>query len=203
MSKHVYMEDHREFFKQQLSEQLALEEQLCKIIADQLSEIDGTEFLDAKNLLIKTNQVLERQFTALNSQLDKLEQDAVDARNQAIVSSRGVFGHLATNGHETINSPVKVKMALTSKILRDDYTALNLITMNNTLLHTAALALDSQDVAKLALQHLKNLAPLVVRLGELMPEVVARELRAISKKIDLSIAETALKNTQLAWRRAS
>ncbi len=62
---------------------------------------------------------------------------------------------------------------------------MNSITMGNTLLHTTALALDSHEVAATALMHLKNLTPLVIKISELVPEVVAKELHTESPIIDL------------------
>ena len=48
--------------KQQLGEQIALEEHLHKILEDQIAEIDGLAFADAREILVKTSEVLERHF---------------------------------------------------------------------------------------------------------------------------------------------
>ena len=189
------MENCDEILRQYLSEQIALEEHLSKIINEQIAEIDEVEFADAKNLLIKTNQVLERHFTPLNELLDKLENDALIARTQPITSNG--------RGGEHHPPHLEQRKRRISRILRDDYSALNLIAISNTLLHTTALALDCQDVATLALKHLENLAPLVIRIRELVPEVVAKELHAQSPNVDLKAALTALKNTQLVWGKSS
>lgn len=189
------MENNIEILKQCLSEQIALEEHLCRIIEEQISEIDETDFEDAKNLLKKTSQVLENHFLPLNTLLDKFEKDALNARGKVV----------AGNGRD-LNNILAVEQRNTriSRILRDDYSALNLITISNTLLHTTALALDAQEVAAIALKHLKNLVPLVIKIGCLVPDVVTRELCSNSSStIDLSVALTAMKNTQLAWRNAS
>lgn len=186
--------NHVDILKQQLSEQIALEEHLVKIIEDQISDIDDTNFADAKNLLTKTREALESQFTPLNELLDKLERDALTDRKRAIAGNGGGF-----------KSPLILEQEnrRISRILRDDYSALNLITISNTLLHTMALALNCQEVAEIALKHIENLAPLVVKIGELMPEVIARELYSDSPTINQSVAQTALKNIQLAWRSNS
>jgi hypothetical protein len=182
---------HNQILIQQLREQIALEEHLCKIIEQQISEITEPNFSDAKNLLQKAFKTLEAQFSPLNALLDKFEfGNTSDDLETAL-----------TNGIDLKNLlDPEQKNSLISRILRDDYSALNLITMSNTLLHTTALALESKDVAELALQHLKNLAPLVVKIGQMVPDVVARELKRQSPTIDLAIAKTALRNTQLAWQ---
>ena len=187
------MEHRAEILRTYLSEQIALEEQLCRIIEDQIAEIDDSDFEDAKDLLTNARQVLERHFTPLNELLDKIEQEALSAQK---VSA-------ATNGAGAVPLDLRKNDKKVSRILRDDYSALNLITISNTLLHTTALALGCLDIAALALQHLENLAPLVVRLGKLMPAIITRELRHETPSVDPSVAVTALRNAQLAWQRAS
>jgi hypothetical protein len=184
------MSSQNQILIQHIHEQIALEEQLCKIIEKQISEINEPNYIDAKNLLIRAFKTLESQFAPLNSILDKLE----DA------SSIDIF-KTESNGIEMKNLlDPEQKNSIISRILRDDYSALNLITMSNTLLHTTALALESKEVAELALQHIKNLAPVVIKIGQMVPDVVTRELKIKSPLIDLNIAKTALKNTQQAWK---
>src|SRR3954468_21600247 len=50
----------------------------------------------------------------------------------------------------------KMRSEAVSKMVRDDYTALNLATMSYTMLHTTALALNEPRTAALALRHLQN-----------------------------------------------
>lgn len=187
-----------EHLKQYIREQIALEEHLSTVIEQQISEVSETEFADAKNVLIQTREVLERHFIPLNALLDKLEKDTATAL--AITVSSNGSGN--SNGLHHHPGETEQRSKRISTILRDDYSALNLVAISNTLLHTTALALNCQEVAAIALSHLQNLTPLVVKIGQLVPEVVARELRTQSPEIDLAIAQIALKNTQLAWRTA-
>ena len=188
------MVGNQDVLEQQLREQIALEEHLFKTIQEQVEDIRGEEFSDARTLLQKTSEALELHFTPLNKLLDSLER--VARSDKAKASSKNGSG---VANHIIAESPRKSL----SRVLRDDYSALNLVTISNTLLHATALALEAKEVASTALKHLENLAPLVVRIGELVPEVVTRELHSASPTIDLSIAKTALKNTQLIWKRAT
>jgi hypothetical protein len=183
---------------EQLREQLAIEEDLCTMLEEQIDDILETKYSEARNLLISAKEVLIRHFIALNETLDKLEMHDTDSRALEIKHK--------SNGIDTqseSNSSNEQKNRKISRILRDDYSALNLVTISNTLLHTLALAIDNQYVADLALRHLENLTPLVVRLGELMTDVVTLELHAELPEIDLKSAKIALQNTKLAWKKAS
>ena len=186
------MKNPSELLKLYLSEQIALEEHLCSVIETQLSDISELDFADAKKLLQKTQTALERHYAPLNELLDKLDSDALKARTKVV----------ASNG-EAMKSPLNFKeqRIKTSRMLRDDYSALNLITISNARLHTTALALNSLDIAATALKHLENLAPYVLKMEEMVPDVVTRELRSQSPEIDLAIAKQALDNTKGVWRR--
>jgi len=178
--------DNIEILKQQISEQIALEEHLCKVLEEQLIEFDDDIFSEAKNTLEKAVEVLEKNYSSLNETLDKLEENSSNP-----YAGNGVSLYHFSNHNS--------KNRIISKMLRDDYSALNLITISNTLLHTTALALDSEEIANLALNNLKLLAPIVVRLGELVPNIAIKELNFKNPKIDLKTFEIALKNTKDAW----
>jgi hypothetical protein len=180
-----------EHLAQNLREQIALEEEFYRIIKSKINLINQVEYADARELLNQTCLVLERQFKPLNESVDKLDDNALLDREIAIKG----------NGAEPrILSEAAQEQDKISRILRDAYIALNSITISNTALHTTALALDAQEVAQLALKQLKNLAPLIVQIGKLMPEVIARELNKKSSNIDIAIAQQALKNVALAWK---
>jgi hypothetical protein len=94
----------------------------------------------------------------------------------------------------------KVRKDPVSRMLRDDYTALNLAAISNTMLHTTALALRDQAVADTALSHLRDLVPLIMHLNEIVPYVVADELTD-EGSVNANAAPEAVSNTQAAWKR--
>jgi hypothetical protein len=177
-----------------LREQLALEEHLSAVIDRQIQWIHEPEYLEARNVLDKAARALEEHCQPLNAALDRIEQDLLfndDTRMNGL------------GGEKAVVVDSKVGRKQLSAILRESYSALNDVTMSNTLLHTVALALKCDEVANLAIKHLENLAPLVVQIGEIVPEVTALELRAQSPTVDLGVAEVALENSRRAWRKAS
>ena len=89
-----------------------------------------------------------------------------------------------------------------SRMLRDDYTAICFACVCYEMLHTTALALGHDEVAKLALEHLRDYAPGVMALGEVVPKVVTKELEREGKLRGggESVAHRAAENTREAWR---
>jgi len=185
------MDDYNEILKLHVSEQIALEEQACRLMEEQIKDLDEIQFAETREILIKAVEILENNFEQLNSVLSKLE----DLEDKVEPKSSRINGYSLPSSLEQKQNSRRI-----SKMIRDDYSALNLITMSNTLLHTTALTLKNYNIAELALQNLKLLAPLVVRLGEIAPLAVIMELNLGQEKFDTKIAETALLNTKQAWK---
>ena len=86
-----------------------------------------------------------------------------------------------------------------SKMLKDDYTSLSSAAINYTMLHTAGLALNSPETAKLAQSYLKDIAMLIVELSHVSIPVVIEELsetNSIASDVELQ----AQKNLHAVWQ---
>ena len=204
------MQEYNETLKQYLREQIALEEHLSGIIVEQLHEVEGDEDKDARSLLERIAAALKGQFGTLNGLLDELELGATETNARRVKGSSAngaALTPLAGNGLAAVSVWQGKKERRLSQILRDDFAALNLVAINNSLLHTSALALEHQGVADVALRHVENLFPLIVTMGTVVTDVAARELGTPGGSSEGSLghsgaAKTALKNIRRAWRRA-
>ena len=85
-----------------------------------------------------------------------------------------------------------------SRMLRDDYTALQLASVSYSMLYTTALALRDLAIANVALRHLQEKRPLLGELHDVIPAVVIRELSEEKAEVDISVLETARKNIREA-----
>lgn len=186
------MDHQREILIRQLSEQIALQEQVFLSLHEQTTEISNSPYIEAKDLLLKTNSLLEINFTSLNVLLGKLEQASIE---ECLATAAGNGGSHKSKPFQVIHDDKRM-----SKILLDTCAALNRITMSNTLLHTTALALGSNDIASQTLRHLENLAPIIVKIGEVLPQVVTLELQAEIPTVLLTAAQQAIENTKQIWR---
>ena len=86
-----------------------------------------------------------------------------------------------------------------SRMLRDDYTALSLASVGYSMLYTSALALRDPALANVALRHLREKAPLVIELSDVIPRVVVQEIEAGNPSADASVIETVRSNIRQAW----
>ena len=86
-----------------------------------------------------------------------------------------------------------------SRILRDDYTLLNIAVISYGMLNTAALALAETQIASMAEQHMTGLTPLIVELSDIIPFVLAGELADKGKIEDAAVAQQAVARYRQAW----
>ena len=85
-----------------------------------------------------------------------------------------------------------------SKMIRDDYTALSMITIGYTMLHTHALVEEDHGLADVALNHMRNCTSMIKEISKVVPLVVAKELAGDADRAE-EIGRKALENTQEAW----
>lgn len=86
-----------------------------------------------------------------------------------------------------------------SKMLRDDYTALSMITIGYTMLYTHALAAEDDLLAELTQKQLSDCTNLITEISKVVPLVVAREMIEDPNRAE-QIGQKALDNTQAAWK---
>ncbi len=142
-------------------------------------------------LISKVKQTVSLQVDELQGQVERLGSQVGATVKQAISHTLGVLAGLYD----------KVRKDPVSRMLRDNYTALNLSSISYTMLHTTGLAFKDQAVADLALKHLEALTPLIIRHNEIVPNVVAAELLDDSGSAEeVAVSGVAVENTQQAWK---
>jgi ferritin-like metal-binding protein YciE len=88
-----------------------------------------------------------------------------------------------------------------SKGLRDDYAAFSLAAISYSMLHTTATALGDSRVASLAERHLRDHADAIMRINEVMPGVVMRELEKDGHRVDNAAVEATREAVLRSWQQ--
>jgi ferritin-like metal-binding protein YciE len=86
-----------------------------------------------------------------------------------------------------------------SKALRDDYAAFSLAAISYSMLHTTARSLGDNRVASMAERHLQDHAACIMRINEIMPEVVVRELKKDGHQADQGAVEATRTMVSRSW----
>jgi ferritin-like metal-binding protein YciE len=87
-----------------------------------------------------------------------------------------------------------------SKGLRDDYAAFSLAAISYSMLHTTAIALGDSRVASLAERHLRDHANAIMRINDIMPGVVTRELEKDGHRADNAAVEATREAVLRSWQ---
>lgn len=87
-----------------------------------------------------------------------------------------------------------------SKSLRDDYAAFSLAAISYSMLFTTSNGLGDQQVASLAQRHLQDYAEALMRINEIMPGVVARELEKDGHQVRPGAVEATREMVSRSWR---
>jgi hypothetical protein len=177
--------------KKRLSDQLALERHILEAVERQRGEDSLRENLEANKVVIEIEQVLKSHVATLETLADEYGAGTSSLLKKAVTELAGVAAGLYD----------KVRDQEVSRMIRDDYTALSLAAMGYTAFHTFGLVIQEQRIADVALSHLKDLTPLLVRISQVLPLVVASETaKDLGLNLDPNIGATAANNTHQAWR---
>jgi hypothetical protein len=183
------MRDSKDILQQYISDMLALDEHIHEAIRRQLEDERLKQFPEASKVVGAIHSVLETHTAGLKVQLKSLGGEASGPVKEAVSTIAGLAAGLYD----------KVRHDPVSKMLRDDYTALNLAAISCTMLHTTGLALGNQSVADLAQRYLKDVTPIIVDISQVVPGVVVKDLEDNEVLIDRAVGQEAVRKTQQAW----
>lgn len=189
------MKDSKEeVIRQYMSDMLGVEKHTLESVERQVRDEKVRPFREAYDLLLKIESTLRIHTLALDQHLSALT--AAAGGNYEVLLKKAATSAvgLMTGLYGMVRPDLPV-----SRDIRDDYTALSLGAISYTMLHTTALGLNDTQVAELALQHLKELTPLIAALSRVIPLVVAKELTDEGKAFNASAGQSAVESTQQAW----
>lgn len=188
------MKDNREALRPYVADMAAVEKHILEAIERQRNDDDIKQFPDAHQLVGRIESVLKSHVQSLESHIQGYSGGGAAATvKEAVTGVLGVFAGLYD----------KVRKDTASRALRDDYTALSLAAVSYSMLHATALGLSQGTAAELALRNLKELTPLLMELGLVIPSVVVKELSFEGYTIDTSAGQLAARNVREAWASES
>jgi len=178
----------KDSLKTYTSDLLALESHFLNAVKKQKSSESIKDEI-VIDLLHELDKMVSKNTKELESYLESTEGKTNSDIKSKLASFAGSVAGLIDNARsDTI-----------SKIVRDNYTALSMITVGYTMLHTLALANDDESLAEISENHLKECTNMVTEISKVVPLAVANELIDDKDKAE-EIGQRALHNTQQAWK---
>ncbi|HMB41015.1 MAG TPA: hypothetical protein VKM37_03485 [Balneolaceae bacterium] len=178
----------KDSLKTYTSDLLALESHFLNAVKKQKSSESIKDEI-VIDLLHELDKMVSKNTKELESYLESTEGKTNSDIKSKLASFAGSVAGLIDNARsDTV-----------SKIARDNYTALSMITVGYTMLHTLALANDDESLAEISENHLKECTNMVTEISKVVPLAVANELIDDKDKAE-EIGQRALHNTQQAWK---
>ncbi|MEM1042590.1 MAG: hypothetical protein AAGI91_08175 [Bacteroidota bacterium] len=185
------MKNPNEVLHAYLTDMHAVESHILEAVERQLNGEAIKDYPEAGRVVRTVHTTLEQHTTALQN-LIEARQDGASIKG-ALKEALGDALGFAAGLYD------KVRPDEVSRMIRDNYTALGLAAVSYHMLHTTALGLKNDNVASMALRHLKDLTPVLVDLSKVVCHVVAKELADEDKVFDGTVGPQAVSNTQEAW----
>jgi hypothetical protein len=181
-----------QLIRENLSDMLGIEQHALQRIERQTHDARVKKFSSACELLQKIDEVLSSHIAELEQALSTVD-GGVEARLKKRATS--IVGSIASvYDRFRTGEPV-------SRILRDDYSILNLAVISYGMLHTTALALSEDEIAVMAKAHMTHLTPLIVEMSDIIPFVLEEELAGEGKIEHSAVAQQAVAQYRHAWSR--
>ncbi len=174
-----------------VSDMLAVDKHILEAVERQASDPRIQQHSEAALVIAQAERAMRMHVARLEDHLKTLGGDPGSPIKKAVTAALGVGAGLID----------RVRPDTVTTALRDDYTALNLAAVSLTLLHTTGLALNDSITAAIAESQLQELAPVIMRINEVIPQVCVQELVDEAETVDTSVAPEAVRRTQKAWRR--
>jgi hypothetical protein len=188
------MKERNEILQKYVSDMIAVEDHIGTAVKRQTEDSDVYKHNpQASQIINDIAQMTEQHAQHLKQHLEMLGGDPGKGIKEMATTVMGAVAGMYD----------KIRNETVSKMLRDDYTALNLAAVSYTMLHTTGLALQDQATADLALRHLKHYASFVMEINQVIPAVVVEDLRNDVSIMNEMSAQQALENSQNAWRNTA
>ena len=178
----------QEIITKYLADMIGVEGHIYQAIDKQVKETQDEP--DVNPILRNMRDTLEQHTNTLRERLEALGGKATSPVKEAGASLLGVAAGVID----------KMRAEEVSKDFRDNYTALGLSNISYVMLITTALACNDQETADLASRHLKDNAQFVSDIGNLIPQLVVRDLSDLSD-LNQGAVETARQMYKEAWQQ--
>lgn len=181
---------NQEILVKYLTDMYALEKHLLQPLKAQADDADFGAFPEARSLVQQLHLRTENAIAALEIQIKELGGDARSGFKSVVTAAAGAVAAAVNEGRTH---------AITKK-LRDDYTALSLVSIGYELLHATGNALGAEQVSSLALKHLRDVAGFIMSLSQAIIPVAVEELCRTSPDASDNVIIPTQVNIREAWR---
>ncbi len=182
--------DTNEILRLYSSDLLELQRHIVDMVKDQTDQEEVRRYPGVRQLVIKIQDTVGRHFNELEQGLESLGGEKSSLLKQAMgrVAERAMGMATKAEGSEKC-----------SKVLRNNYLALDAASLGSLMLYTTAAAFNNDRIGEISERHFNELSMLAVETREMIPEIVVREFADESYSVNSGVAEEVSRKVQQVW----
>jgi hypothetical protein len=182
--------DTNEILRLYSSDLLELQRHIVDVVKDQTDQEEVRRYPEVQQLVIKIQDTVGRHFNDLEQGLESLGGEKSSLLKQAMgrVAETAMGMVIKAEGSEKC-----------SKVLRNDYLALDAASLGSLMLYTTAAAFNNDRIGEISERHFNELTSLAVEIREMIPEIVVREFADQGYSVNNGVTEEVNRKIQQAW----
>ena len=186
--------DTNEILRLYSSDLLELQRHIVDMVKDQSDQAEVRRYPEVQQLVTKIQDTVGQHFTELEQGLESLGGEKSSLLKQAMGRVAETAMGMATRAEGSEKC---------SKVLRNDYVALDAAALGSLMLYATAAAFNNDRIGEISERHFNELSKLTVEIREMIPEIVVREFADEGHSVNSGIAEEVNRKVQQVWTRGA
>jgi hypothetical protein len=186
--------DSNEVLRLYSSDLLELQRHILDMVEDQTKLEEVRRYPEVQQLVSKVQDTVSRHFNELEQGLESLGGEKSSMLKQAMGRVAGAAMGMASKAEGSEKC---------SKVLRNNYAALDAASLGSLMLYTTAAAFNNDRVGEISERHFYELTSLAAETINLIPELVVKEFAEEGYPVNSEVTEEVSRKTQQVWTRYS
>jgi ferritin-like metal-binding protein YciE len=183
--------DTNEILRLYSSDLLELQRHIVDMVKGQSDQEEVRRYPEVQQLVTRIQDTVGQHFNELEQGLESLGGEKSSLLKQAM----GMVTETAMGIATKVEGSEKC-----SKVLRNNYVALDAASLGSLMLYTTAAAFSNDRIEEISGRHFNELSKLAVEIREMIPEIVVREFADQGYSVNSGITEEVNQKAQQAWR---
>jgi len=184
-------QDTNEVLRLYSSDLLELERHIIDMLKDQTDQEEVKRYPEVQQLVTRMQDTVGRHFNELEQGLESLGGEKSSLLKQAMGRVAGTAMGMASKAEGSEKC---------SKVLRNNYLALDAASLGSLMLYTTAAAFNNDRIGEISERHFHELSSLAVEIREMIPEIVVKEFADQGYAVNSGVTEEVNQKAQQAWR---
>jgi ferritin-like metal-binding protein YciE len=186
--------DSNEVLRLYSSDLLELQRHIIDMVKDQSEQEEVKRYPEVQQLVSRVQDTVGRHFNELEQGLESLGGEKSSMLKQAMGRVAGTAMGMATK----VEGSEKC-----SKVLRNNYAALDAASLGSLMLYTTAAAFSDDRIGEISERHFNELTSLAAETRNLIPELVVKEFAEEGYAVNSGVTEEVSQKAQQVWTRHS